>query len=62
MTNAAVQSAAASFSPASAPESLVALGAAFMGELNQLAAKTGAAFVLIHHFAKSASTKIANLI
>jgi hypothetical protein len=38
-----------------------AMGAALMGEINQLAAKTGAAVMLIHHFAKTASTKITNL-
>jgi hypothetical protein len=38
-----------------------AVGAALMGELNALAARTGAAVVLIHHFAKSGSTKITNL-
>ena len=37
------------------------VGAAFMGELNQLAARTGAAIVLVHHFAKSASGKIGGL-
>jgi hypothetical protein len=37
------------------------LGAAFMGELAQLAAKTGAAIMLVHHFAKSGSTKITSL-
>jgi hypothetical protein len=38
-----------------------AMGAALMGEINQLACKTGAAVMLIHHFAKTASAKIENL-
>jgi hypothetical protein len=36
-----------------------AIGAALMGELNQLAAKTGAAVMLVHHFNKA--SKITNL-
>lgn len=37
------------------------MGAALMGEINRLASQTGAAVMLIHHFAKTASTKIVNL-
>ena len=38
-----------------------AMGAALMGELNQLASRTGAAVMLIHHFAKAGTAKITGL-
>lgn len=38
-----------------------ALGAALMGELNRLASNTGAAVMMIHHFAKAGSGKITGL-
>jgi hypothetical protein len=37
------------------------IGAALMGELNHLASKTGAAVMLVHHFAKAGSGKITGL-